>query len=75
MAAMQKLLGFSDKFTDPHFASSYIFELRQHKVSHECFVRILHKNDLYPFEQIKFNPVKIAGILLLINILAYLVLI
>jgi len=61
MAAMQKLLGYSKVFTDPHFATSYIFELRQRLTSKQYFIRVLHKNDLYPFEKIEFKPVTIAG--------------
>jgi hypothetical protein len=59
MAAMQRLLGTSDKFVNPNFGSAFIFELRMDK-RRNYFVRVLNKNTIYP-GAIRFDPVKIEG--------------
>ena len=46
MAAMQRLLGTSDKFVNPNFGSAFIFELRMDK-RNNYFVRVLNKNTIF----------------------------
>jgi hypothetical protein len=61
MAAMQRLLGTSEKFVNPNFGSAFIFELRQSKIFRtQYYVRVLNKNTLYP-GAISFDVVKIKG--------------
>lgn len=59
IAAMQKLLDFSDIYKNPEFASSYVFELRKDSSSN-YFVKILFRNDKFN-EGINYRPVTIKG--------------
>lgn len=56
---MQKLLGFSDDYKNPEFASSYIFELRKDRESN-FYVKVLFRNDKFN-EGINYYPVVIKG--------------
>lgn len=60
LAGLQKLLGTSDEFSNPNFASAYIFELRKDEDGN-YYVRLLHKNNKYPEEEIELTPVSVLS--------------
>ena len=57
IGGMQKLLGTSNIFANPNFASAFVFELRKDKCD-QYFVKVLYKNDVYPGGVI-LDPVKV----------------
>ena len=61
LAAMQRLLGTSEKYVNPNFGSAFIVELRQSKTfPDQYYVRVLNKNTLYP-GAIRFDVVRVQG--------------
>jgi hypothetical protein len=56
---MQKILNTSTVFVQPHFGSSFVFELRNDTAGN-LYVQVLYKNNKYP-SPIELKPVAIYG--------------
>ena len=56
---MQKILNTSNIFDQPHFASGFIFELRN-DTKGNYYVQVLYKNNK-PWEPIELTPVRVNG--------------